>query len=211
MPKVSLSAQLIKNAKPREKPYELRDTRLPGLILRVQPSGRKTFYCEYTRGKRVKVGLFSQISLSQVRERTQEILADAYTGGDPAYVLRKRRQAISYQEFLEQHYLPWADVNHSRPRQTRSMLFNSFSNFLPKKVSEITQASAEKWRIQALKASASNNTINRKLGLFRASLNKAVEWDIIADSPLSKMKMLRSDGNEIVRYLTPRLCEIQTP
>lgn len=140
--------------------------------------------------------------MSQVRKRAQEILADAYTGGDPAYVLRKRRQAITYQQFLEQHYLPWAEVNHSRPSQTRNCLMNNFGDFLQKKVSDITLAAVEKWRIQALRTSTSNDTINRKLGLFRATLNKAVEWDIIPTSPLAKMKMLRSDGNEIVRYLS---------
>jgi Arm DNA-binding domain len=30
-----------------------RDTRLKGLVLRVMPSGTKSYYCEYARGKRV--------------------------------------------------------------------------------------------------------------------------------------------------------------
>ena len=33
-----------------------RDTRLKGLVLRVMPSGTKSYYCEYARGKRVWLG-----------------------------------------------------------------------------------------------------------------------------------------------------------
>jgi len=202
MPTVNLSSQRINKAEAGSKPYELRDTKLPGFILRVQPTGRKTFYCEYARGKRVKIGVFTQISLANARERAREVLADAFTGGDPAFVLRKRRQAITYKDFLDKHYLPWSDVNHTVPRQTRNLLYKNFEEFMTKKISSITLAEVERWRVKMLKTSKSNDTLNRKLGVFRSSFNKAVEWDIIASNPLVKMKMLRSDGNEIVRYLS---------
>jgi hypothetical protein len=40
----------------KDKAYELRDTQTRGLILRAQPTGRKTYYCQAARTKRVKIG-----------------------------------------------------------------------------------------------------------------------------------------------------------
>jgi hypothetical protein len=54
--KVNITNRLITSLKPKGKPFEVRDTQLKGLLLRVQPSGTMTYYMEYQRGKRVKLG-----------------------------------------------------------------------------------------------------------------------------------------------------------
>ena len=40
-----------------ERRYDVRDTDLLGFILTVHPTGRRVYYCEYQRGKRVKLGV----------------------------------------------------------------------------------------------------------------------------------------------------------
>ena len=50
-----ITAKTINDAKARVKPYEIRGQ--IGLILRVQPTGKKTSYCEYARGKRLRVAM----------------------------------------------------------------------------------------------------------------------------------------------------------
>ena len=39
-----------------EKPYEVRAEKPMGLLLRVQPSGSRSFYVQLGRGKRVRIG-----------------------------------------------------------------------------------------------------------------------------------------------------------
>ncbi len=74
---------LLKKIETRPKPYEIRDTRLKGFLLRVQPSGVATFYVEYARGKRYSLGRSDAVKPDAARERAKEILADAYHGRDP--------------------------------------------------------------------------------------------------------------------------------
>ena len=62
---------------------EHRDTRLKGLVLRVMPSGVKSWYCEYGRGKRVFLGRADVLGVADARESARTILADVYRGIDP--------------------------------------------------------------------------------------------------------------------------------
>ena len=64
----SLSNSLAQKALPRAKPYELRDAKLSGLLLRVQPSGVKTWYLEFERGKRVRLGRLSSMGYNAAVE-----------------------------------------------------------------------------------------------------------------------------------------------
>jgi len=110
--KISLTQTVIEKAIPRSSPYEIRDTRLPGLLVRVQPSGVKTFYCEYRRGSRVKLGRFQTFSVKEAREQAKAVLKEVYNGGDPALAIRRKKKAVTYEQFLSEHYGPWAFINH---------------------------------------------------------------------------------------------------
>ena len=79
----AIGNSLVKTIRPADKPYEVRDTRLKGLLLRVQPSGVMTFYVEYARGKRVKLGRVGVLTPMLARNQARQILADAYQGKDP--------------------------------------------------------------------------------------------------------------------------------
>ena len=54
--RISLTRDFVKKVSIPERPVDYRDTRLKGLILRVMPSGVKSWYCEYARAKRVWLG-----------------------------------------------------------------------------------------------------------------------------------------------------------
>jgi len=48
---------LLSNAaQPREKPFEIYDSRLPGFTLRVQPSGVRSYYARFGRNRRIALG-----------------------------------------------------------------------------------------------------------------------------------------------------------
>ena len=51
-----INKRLVASLTPRDKPYEVRDEKVKGFLLRVQPSRKSTYYCEYNRGKRFKIG-----------------------------------------------------------------------------------------------------------------------------------------------------------
>ena len=74
--KAKILNRLISELKTREKPYEIRDTELRGFILRVQPTGSKTFYAEYGRGKRISIGRADTLTVAQARDEAKRKLAN---------------------------------------------------------------------------------------------------------------------------------------
>ena len=89
---------LVTSLKPAKKPYEVRDTCLKGLLLRVQPSGVMSYYVEYARGRRVRVGRTDAMTAAQARDHAKSILAEAYKGRDP--VTQRRDAKASYVSLL---------------------------------------------------------------------------------------------------------------
>jgi hypothetical protein len=88
MPKVKLTKTAVDTADPREKDYELRDTVVPGFILKVTPAGRKIFMIVYrtNSGDRRKpaIGRFGELTVEQARRIAQDWLADVRQGRDPS-------------------------------------------------------------------------------------------------------------------------------
>ena len=66
-----LTTRTVQALQPRERPYEERDSELTGLLLRVQPSGLKTFWYAYAfagkRANRYRLGAFPGISIEGAR------------------------------------------------------------------------------------------------------------------------------------------------
>src|SRR3981189_3230772 len=94
---------LVKQLRPAAKPFEVRDTRTKGFLLRVQPSGAMTYYAEYGRGKRITLGRSDVLTPDKARARARDILAGAQFGEDP---MEERRQAKAHtlRSFVNEEY-----------------------------------------------------------------------------------------------------------
>ena len=105
-----LTSAIVRDLAPAAKPYEVRDERLRGFLVRVQPSGSKSYYVEYARGKRLSLGRADVIAPSIAREKAREIIAQAVQGQDPR---ADRRQAKTHtlRSFLTEVYQPWSRAN----------------------------------------------------------------------------------------------------
>lgn len=189
---------LVSALKPRERPYEIRDARLKGLLLRVQPSGVMTFYVEYARGKRIKLGRADAISPTQARKQARQILGEALQGGDPS---AKRRQARNhtFTSYVDQVYGPWARENIRTAEATIRRLHIGFPDLQNKQLSEITPWLIEKWRMARLRSGIKPNTVNRDLGDLKSSLAKAVQWGIIDTHPVASVKPSRVEASRRIR------------
>ena len=202
MARHTLTRDLLRSLKPSEKPYEVRDDRLPGLILRVQPSGRMSYVVQYGRGRRMNVGRADVLAPSDAREKAREILAEVAKGNDPMDAKRLDR-AHTLASYLTQVYAPWVHAHHRDGDATIARLQANFGPTLGKtKLADITPWAVEKWRSQRIKAGAKPATLNRDLNPLKAALSRAVEWGLLAESPLSgRVKPLKVDATPNVRYL----------
>jgi len=197
----AINNSLVKALNPGEKPYEVRDTRLKGLILRVQPSGVMAYYVEYARGKRMNLGRADAVTPAQAREAAKRVLAEAYKGGDPMAVRRKER-AYTFSSFISEVYAPWAEATIRTPRKTVGRLLGNFPDLQDKKLPEINPWLVEKWRTARLKSGTKKTTVNRDLDDLKSSLAKAVEWGLVETHPIASVKRVRVDTNPIPRFLS---------
>lgn len=198
--KQSLSQDAVAALKPEEKPYEIRDSRLPGFILRVQPSGVKTYYCEYARGRRSRIGRAPGVTPKGARARAKKILGDPPTDAE-----RKARKTPTFDVFLEAEYGPWAETHHRDGEASTERLRYCFSkDFGKKKLTEITPWVVEKWRAKRLKKGLKVSTLNREVAQLKAALTKATEWGALETNPVAGIKLSRVDDKPAPRYLTPQ-------
>ncbi|MCH8112885.1 MAG: site-specific integrase [Proteobacteria bacterium] len=192
---------LVAKLKPSDKPYEVRDLRLKGLLLRVQPSGVMAYYVEYGRGKRIHLGRADAVTPSQARVAAKGILGDAYRGKDPT-ALRREAKAHTLESFIDEAYAPWARENLRTATGTIGRLKSSFPDLQSKKLTEITPWLVEKWRMARLKSGTKASTVNRDLADLKSSLAKAVAWGLLESHPLAGLKRSKVDRSPSVRFLS---------
>ena len=196
----AISNGLVNSLKPQAKPFEVRDTRLKGLLLRVQPDGVMSYVVEYGRGKRLTVGRADALAPAQARNRARAILADAYAGNHPM-AARRRARAHTLASFVDEVYKPWAETNIRTTKGALYRLRANFPDLQDKKLGEINAWVVEKWRAARLKAGAKPATVNRGLDDLRAALAKAVAWGLLGAHPLTDVKRSRTDTKAVVRFL----------
>ncbi|HEB12757.1 MAG TPA: DUF4102 domain-containing protein, partial [Actinobacteria bacterium] len=196
-----INKTLIRSSEPGEKVYELRDSKLTGFILRVYPSGRKTYVCQYARGRRISIGKVAVLTPAQARDRAKEILADVTKGVDPR-VTKLGKKAHSLESYILKVYASWTRVHHRDGAATIARIKTNFFSALGKyKLRDVTPWNLEKWRSQRLKAGIQPATINRDISDLKAAFNRAVDWGLIRDNPLTSVKPIKLDRTPKVRYL----------
>jgi hypothetical protein len=136
---------------PGAKPFEVRDVQIKGFLLRVQPSGVMSYYVEYARGKRIRLGRADVITATQTRLAAKKAIGIAYQGEDPL-AERKSAQAHSLVSFIDEVYKPWAIATNATTEKTVARLKAIFPDFLDRKLDDVTPWMVEKWRTQRLKA-----------------------------------------------------------
>lgn len=199
--KALLSNTTLRQFKPADRPYEVRDTRLKGLLLRVQPSGVMTWYVEWARGQRQSLGRADAVKIDAAREWAREILAKHYAGEDPK-AERRAAKVHTFRSFVDDVYSPWAESNIKTHKATLARLRASFPDLQEKSLADVTPWLIEKWRSAKLKAGAKASTVNRDLDDLRSALAKAVTWELLTSNPAAGVKRSRLDHGATVRFLS---------
>jgi integrase len=200
--KVTITNKLISQLKPQGKPYDVRDDKLTGFLIRVNISGKLLYMCEYARGKRVTLGKVGVLTPAEARGAAMAVLGDAAKGLDPKNT-KKKKSGLTLEEFIENEYTPWIKQQRKAAVQTLAHITRCFvKSFGKKQLTEITPVLIDQWRTQRLKDGLSTETVNRDVATFKAALSKAVLWEFIERHPLEKLKLLKVDRVAKVRFLS---------
>src|SRR4051812_41978748 len=167
-----LSKSLINTLKPASKPYEVRDTRTPGLLLRVQPTGSMTFYLELSRGRRLRIGPGST-PIDDVRKAAMGHHGAVAKGKDPVQV-QKQSKGLTFLAFVDQEYEAWCKAHLRTATKLLQRLRSNAKRFHNKPLAQVSPQEFEKWRTDRLKAGKKKRTVNRDLDDVRSVLSKAL-------------------------------------
>ena len=196
--------QTILNSLPNpSKRTFVRDSVIPGLTLRLSPSGGRVWYLDYRNdGNRRwwKIGDARYISLSQARNEARAFLGLLAQGEDP---LSTPDPTMTLKELVDNYYAPWVVEHRKSGGETIKGLERYFSKFYEYAIDKITVKDIETWRTEQKQAGKKAATCNRASVYLKAMLNWAVRRDLIPNNPIAKLEPLKEvDSNRKVRYLT---------
>lgn len=208
---LKLIATNINKLQPGTKPYEVRDTEIKGFILRVQPTGVMIYYLDYRlNGKRnrYRIGSHGTIKPNKARdiaEREAGKVANSVDVQKEKQSLRRageKAKLTTLKGFLENKYGPWVTAHRKSGDATLQRIKNQFDHLMSHRLENLSPWVIEKWRTERKKQNIADSTINRDLVALKAALSKALEWELIDQHPLHKVKPFRIDTAKKVRYLS---------
>lgn len=181
--------------------YVIWDDVVPGLGLRVYPSGKKSFVIIYRLRKsgpvKVKViGRYGVLTIDTARERARKFLLQTLDGKDPFSIQDKITFGKLCELYLEQHAKP-----HKKSwKKDESYIERHFLPLWEKRyVYEIETKHILQWFNECSKESPIE--ANRALEVLNVIFKHAIKWKIIKDSPSSQINYNKEEHRE--RWVTP--------
>ena len=200
-----ITKRAVEAAAPRDKEYYIWDEDIPGLGLRVLPSGRRQYIVQYRAGRRsrrISLGPSTVLSTEQARSRALAILADARGGKDPAADREAYRNALLLKDLVERF-----DQQHISLRlkpRTAAAYRRSLAKFIVPKlgkmlVTEITRADVTKFHhdLRHIPYEA-----NRCLEIISKMFNLAELWGLRPDGSNPRRLIQKYPEVKRERYLS---------
>lgn len=208
MPKLELTQSFIKISKIESSAssVDYYDKKIPGLLLKVLSSGRKTFYIRYKGADgsncQRKIGNAVILSLTDARELSRRYLAQINLGQDP-FFHAPINHSQSLESFAKDEYMPYVKTYKKSWNMDESRLRN---HILPR-FGLMHMSDIEKREVVTLINELAENykpgTINRVVILLRYMFNLAIKWEIkgVTRNPTSDIPLLK-ENNQNERFLS---------
>ena len=181
---------------------------LSGFFLEVSSKspGVGTFYCRYRdldgKSVTIKLGRTNDTSLAEARTKAIEIKEKVKRGEDPLVDLPRFKPKPTFAQFFEQDYMPHAK-SHKRTWTNDQDMFNKELKlwFGDMRLDQIKRRDVESLHRHLKQDGRSAATADHYAKLMRHVLNVAVDWELLENNPLKRIKLFRED-NRLERYLT---------
>jgi integrase len=193
-----LTELFVRKVKPEDEEFLVWDLMQRGLVLRVQPSGTKTWYTIYSRHGRArwyKHGSASAIGLSAARTLSAEAMLTVAKGGDPAAEKKAERGAGTFVE-LAAKYVEQFAKKHNKSWKQGDALVRRFA--LPRwgklQASSITRAD-----IKAMMARIEAPIVaNQTKAAVSAVFSWGVKEEIVTSNPCKLVESNPTSSRERV-------------
>lgn len=182
-----LSAMEVKEAKPKDKEYSLPDG--DGLLLRIRPTGSKTWLFNYqlpvTRKRtNLKIGSFPEISLAQARAKREEFRILLAQGVDPQEERERKQQELlvskhTFRSVCEKWFTE-IYPNKALNEETRAKNWARLENHIFPKLADIPLSEiTPRLLIEIYHSIGASNTLDKIHRLVKATLDYGIKLGII--------------------------------
>jgi len=173
----------------------MRDAELRGFMLRVNPSGSKSWYVQLDRNHKRKIGDAAVLTASMARFRARDLLQRA----SHLKSAGKGRES-TLGEFLEGRYSHWIDRKCRYGRRDTRRLKNALGLLADERIDHVGLSQIERWKLKR-GGQVQPSTMNRELTSLKAALNRAVQWKLIDENPARRVKLKRTGKPSPTRVL----------
>ncbi|MFT0174641.1 tyrosine-type recombinase/integrase [Paraburkholderia mimosarum] len=213
--KVSITREFLRGLEATGKFQEYADAELTGFKVRVLPSGTITFTVRYYKPDgnegRKRIGTYPAMSASDAREAARRELEQTPLKRDTAAVVeeKKRRRAESVRRahgvptlrsFLDGDYTTYLKTN-GISEANAAVIRSAFPDLLDRALDEITPWLLKGWKSRAVEAGNKQKTIANKLHALQGLFREAVEDELIAENPVTRIDR-NGKADVVVRYLS---------
>jgi len=199
-----LTQSRVTSFPPPDKRTDVWDEFVTGLVLRLEISGRKSWYVVYRSKARQRwyfIGNAEFFTLTEARNEARAFLGLLARGEDPTAV--DPDPEMTLKQLIEIHYEPWVIAHRKSGEATIKSLKSHFAVFLSKTISEITVPEVEDWRLKQRGMGKKAASCNRSIGALRSMFNWSVGRKLLLNNPISRLEPLKeTDSNRKVRYLS---------
>ncbi len=172
---------------PGPKRLEVYDQALSGFGVRVSKSGHKTWFCAPRvngRVKRVKIGTYPALSLSEARQKAQETLRDVQLG------IVQEPACPTLGDVVPQFVELYAKPRNRGWRTQESLLMHHWKPLFEKPIDQIKRADAVRV-LDNIVASTSAGSANNAMAVFKKLMNWCVDRGMIDANPIAGLKTPR--------------------
>lgn len=197
---INFTKHAIENMPVTDYQYEVKDTKTPGLIIRVNPGGKKTFmFFRRVSGKllRVKIGYAHDISIEHARKKAILLNSQIISGVNPNEILKGKRKELTFKQLFEKYYLEHALVHTKRPGDNKATLeFHLKPSFWSRKLSEVTKQQLRDMHIKQGE-SRGKQQANRVLNIISAVYNFGIKQDLYeGNNPTIGIRRFKSNSRD---------------
>ena len=192
MPTANFTTRWVEAVKPTDATQvDYFDGRTTGFGLRVSRTGRKSWFCMYRQGgrlRRLTIGTYPELTLADAREQAKGALHEAARGADPAAEKKAERLAETFGELAHAYLEKYATVRKRSWRQdARCIKRELLPRWRNRKARDIKRRDV----IALLDTIAERGApiqANRVLALVRKIFNWGISRDIVESNPCAQVK-----------------------
>lgn len=193
MPTIELTDLGVKGIRPGPARVDYFDTVRPGLVLRVSPSGHRTWCVLYRVGgdtpsntlRRKTLGAYPDLTLAKARKRAAADLLRAQAGKDPGAEKTAARKAETFGELADAYLEVAKKRKRSWGEDERILNAELLDHWRTKKVRHLTRRDVRE-RIDVI-AERAPVMANRVWALVSKMFNFAIERDWIDANPAARI------------------------